>query len=130
MTFLARSHGLVVKADGSWPRGCGFKRWHRILDGWKQFASYCIKEKLKIKVAKWGTPKKYFKKVLKFHFTYVTYSRQWVSNDLLKQNLWVPCFRRDTWWSSRGQLPAAWTPTTRRWRCRDPKTKKKQQFIF
>jgi hypothetical protein len=25
-------------------------------------ASYYIKEKLKIKVAKWGTPKKYFKK--------------------------------------------------------------------
>jgi hypothetical protein len=31
-----------------------------ILDGCKQFASYYIEEKLKIKVAKWGTPKKYF----------------------------------------------------------------------
>ncbi len=35
--------GLVVKADGSWPRGCGFKLWHRILEGCKQFASYYIK---------------------------------------------------------------------------------------
>jgi hypothetical protein len=32
------------------------------LDGCKQFASYYIKEKLKINVAKRGTPKKYFKK--------------------------------------------------------------------
>ena len=44
--------------SGSWPRGCGFKPRHRILDGCKQFASYYIKEKLKIKVAKMGTPKK------------------------------------------------------------------------
>jgi hypothetical protein len=44
-------------AYGSWPRGCGFKPRHRIVDGWKWFASYYIKEKLKIKVAKWGTPK-------------------------------------------------------------------------
>jgi hypothetical protein len=58
----ARSHGLVVKADGSWPRGGGFKPRHRILYGCKRFASYYIKEKLKLKVAKWGTPKKYFKK--------------------------------------------------------------------
>ena len=27
------SHGLVVKADGSWSRGREFKPWHRILDG-------------------------------------------------------------------------------------------------
>jgi hypothetical protein len=33
----------------------------RILDGCKQFASDYIKEKLKIKVAKWGTPKNIFK---------------------------------------------------------------------
>ncbi len=51
---MARSHGLVAKADGSWPRGCGFKPRHCILDRCKQFASYYIKEKLKIKVAKWG----------------------------------------------------------------------------
>ena len=50
-------HGLVVKADGSRPRGCGFKPWHRILYGCKRFARK-IEEKLKIKVAKWGTPKK------------------------------------------------------------------------
>jgi hypothetical protein len=55
---VARNHGLVVKADGSCPRGHGFKPRHRRLDGCKRFASYYIKEKLKIKVAKWGTPKK------------------------------------------------------------------------
>jgi hypothetical protein len=33
-----------------------------ILDGCKQIASYYIKKKLKIKVAKWGTPKKKKKK--------------------------------------------------------------------
>jgi hypothetical protein len=42
------------------PRGRGFES-RRILDGCKQFASYYIK-KLKIKVTKWGTPKKIFKK--------------------------------------------------------------------
>jgi hypothetical protein len=51
--------GLVVRAEGSRPRGRGFES-RRILDGCKQFASYYIKEKLKIKVAKWSTPKKYF----------------------------------------------------------------------
>jgi hypothetical protein len=59
---MAISHGLVVKADGSWPRGHGFKPRHRILDGCKQIASYYIKENLKIKVAKRGTPKKILKK--------------------------------------------------------------------
>jgi hypothetical protein len=53
-----RTAGQVVKADGSYPRGRGFKPQHRILDGCKQFASYYFKEKLKIKVAKWGAPKK------------------------------------------------------------------------
>jgi hypothetical protein len=43
-------------------RGRGFKPRHCILDGCKRFASYYIKEKLKIKVAKWGTPKKIIKK--------------------------------------------------------------------
>ena len=56
----ARSHGLVVKADGSRPRGRGFKPRHRILDGCKQFDSYNRNEKLKIKEAKWGTPNFFF----------------------------------------------------------------------
>jgi hypothetical protein len=51
----------VVRAEDSHPRGRGFESC-RILDGCKQFASYYIKEKLKIKVAKWGTPKKNIKK--------------------------------------------------------------------
>jgi hypothetical protein len=51
----------VVRAEDSRPRGRGFKS-RRILDGCKRFASYYTKEKLKIKVAKWGTPKKYLKK--------------------------------------------------------------------
>ncbi len=50
----------------------GFKPWHRLLDGCKQFASYYIKEKLKIKVAKWGTPKKYLGKKL-FYNQYFRY---------------------------------------------------------
>jgi hypothetical protein len=48
--------GLVVRAEDSRPRGRGFES-RRILDGCKRFASYYIKEKLKVKVAKWGTPK-------------------------------------------------------------------------
>ena len=52
---MARCHGLVVKADGSWPRGRGFKPRHRILYGCKQFTLHL---QLKIKVAKWGTQKK------------------------------------------------------------------------
>jgi hypothetical protein len=51
----------VFRAEDSRPKGRGFES-RRILDGCKQFASYYIKEKLKIKVAKWGTPKKIFKK--------------------------------------------------------------------
>ncbi len=58
---LGKKPGLVVKAEGSRPRGRGFKSC-RILNGCKRFASYYIKEKLKIKVAKWSTPKKNIKK--------------------------------------------------------------------
>jgi len=36
INYKARSHGPVVKVDGSWPRGCGFKPWHCILDGYKR----------------------------------------------------------------------------------------------
>jgi hypothetical protein len=54
--LFARSHGLVVKAEDSQLSGCGFESRHRLLDG-------CYNWKImKIKVAKWGTPKKYFKK--------------------------------------------------------------------
>jgi hypothetical protein len=53
--------GLVVRAKDSRPRGRGFES-RCILDECKRFASYYIKEKLKLKVAKWGTPKKIFKK--------------------------------------------------------------------
>ena len=58
---MARSHGLVVKADGSWPRGCEFKPQHRLLDGCKQFASYYIKEKFENKGSQMGHTKKYLK---------------------------------------------------------------------
>ncbi len=51
----------MVRAEDSRPRGRGFESRH-ILDKCKQFASYYIKEKLKIKVAKWGIPKKKYKK--------------------------------------------------------------------
>ncbi len=48
----------MVKADSSWPRGRGLEPQHHILDGCKRVAVNYIKEKLKIKVAEWGTPKK------------------------------------------------------------------------
>jgi hypothetical protein len=41
---------------------------NRILDGCKRFSSYYIREKLKIKVAKWGTPEKYLQKKFALHF--------------------------------------------------------------
>jgi hypothetical protein len=61
-TIRLRTPGLVVKADGSRPRGRGFKPWHCIFDGCKRFTCYYVKEKFKIKVVKWGTPKKIFQK--------------------------------------------------------------------
>ena len=59
--LVGQKPGLVIRAEDSCPRGRGFES-RRILDGCKQFASYYIKEKFKIKVAKWVTPKKIFKK--------------------------------------------------------------------
>jgi hypothetical protein len=47
----------VVRPEDTRPRGRGFDS-RRILDGCKRFASYYNEEKLKIKVAEWGTPKK------------------------------------------------------------------------
>jgi hypothetical protein len=54
----------VVKADGSSPRGRGFKTSNPCTVYWMDVsdASYYIKEKSKIRVAKWGTPKNSFKK--------------------------------------------------------------------
>jgi hypothetical protein len=51
------SHVLLVNWNSFWLKLNKANR-HRILDVCKRFASYNIKEKLKIKVAKWGTPKK------------------------------------------------------------------------
>jgi hypothetical protein len=52
----------VVKADGSQSRNRGFEPRHHKLDGCKH-ASYYINPKImKIKVAEWGTQKKYLKK--------------------------------------------------------------------
>jgi hypothetical protein len=50
----------VVKVEDSQLSGCGFEPQRHILDGVSE-ASYYI-GKREIKVAKWGTPKKYFKK--------------------------------------------------------------------
>jgi hypothetical protein len=47
---LGEKPGLVVRVECSGLRGRGFES-HHILDGCKRFASYYIKEKLKIKVA-------------------------------------------------------------------------------
>ncbi len=56
LRILARSHGPLVKAEDSQHRGCGFESRHHILDGCKLLQ---LKNNKKIKVAKWGTPKKY-----------------------------------------------------------------------
>ncbi len=50
----------MVRVEDSRPRGRGFKSQHRILDGYKQFASYYIKEKLKNKGSQMGHTKKIF----------------------------------------------------------------------
>ncbi len=49
----------MVKGEDSQLSGCGFKSQHRILDGISEATITLEKE---IKVAKWGTPKKYLKK--------------------------------------------------------------------
>ncbi len=49
----------MVNGEDSQLSGCGFEPWRRILDGVSE-ASYYI-GKGDIKVAKWGTPKKYLK---------------------------------------------------------------------
>ncbi len=60
----------MVRAEDSRPRGRGFES-RRIVDGCKRFASYYIKEKLKINVAKWGAPKK--KRILAtIHLNYIS----------------------------------------------------------
>ncbi len=51
-------HGLVVKAEDSQLSGCGFKSRHRRLDCCKCCWLLQLKKIMKIKVAKWGTPKK------------------------------------------------------------------------
>jgi hypothetical protein len=52
---VARSHGLVVKAEDSQLSGCGFESWHLILDGCKRCKLLKMKNYEK-KLAKWGTP--------------------------------------------------------------------------
>jgi hypothetical protein len=52
---MTRSHGPVIKVDGS---NHGTVYWMDV----SNLLAITLKEKLKIKVAKWGTPKKIFKK--------------------------------------------------------------------
>ncbi len=49
LNYLAISHGLVIKADGSWPSGSGLESRHRWMDV-NNHASYYMKEKSKIKL--------------------------------------------------------------------------------
>ena len=55
LSYKAKSRGLVVKAEDSQLRGCGFEPWRGILDG---VSYYKLQWKNEIKVAKRGTPKK------------------------------------------------------------------------
>ncbi len=59
----------MVRAEGSRPRGRGFES-RRILDGCKRL--HCTMRITKIKVAKWGTPKKNIKKK-KIYIYYKSY---------------------------------------------------------
>jgi hypothetical protein len=59
----------VVKAEDSQLSGCGFEPWHRILDGVSEAGYYKLQWKNEIKVAKWGTPKKYLKNKNIFYFS-------------------------------------------------------------
>jgi hypothetical protein len=61
----------VVKADGSWPRGCGSKPQQHLLDGCKRFArAITLKEKLKNKGSQMGHAKKNILRfVLVYHFS-------------------------------------------------------------
>ena len=52
----------MVKAEDLQLSGCGFETRRRILDGVSKASYYKLQCKNKIKVAKWGTPKK---KILK-----------------------------------------------------------------
>jgi hypothetical protein len=54
----------VVKAEDSQLSGCGFEPRRRILDGVSKASYYKLQWKKEIKLAKWGTPKKYLKKIL------------------------------------------------------------------
>jgi hypothetical protein len=56
------SRGLVVKLEDSQLRGCGFEPRRRILNGVRDAIYYKLQWKKEIKVAKWGTPKKYLRK--------------------------------------------------------------------
>ena len=58
LAYQAKKPGLLVKAYDSRPIGCGFESCH-ILDG---CITYTLTIKT-IKVAKQGTPKKYFNKL-------------------------------------------------------------------
>ena len=60
--MIDESRGLVVKAEDSQLSGCGFEPRRRILDGVSEASYYKLQWKKEIKVAKWGTPKKIFKK--------------------------------------------------------------------
>ncbi len=59
--MIDESRGLVVKAEDSQLSGCGFEPRRRILDGVSEASYYKLQWKKEIKVAKWGTPKKYLK---------------------------------------------------------------------
>ncbi len=59
--MVGEKPGLVARAEDSRPRGRGFES-RRILDGVSDASYYIPNERKRIKVAKWGTPKKYLKK--------------------------------------------------------------------
>ncbi len=68
-TYLVRSRGLVVKADDSQSRGCGFEPRRRILDGMQAKLAIALKIK-RNKGSQMGHTKKKKKKKKKKSCTY------------------------------------------------------------
>ncbi len=76
----ASSHGLVVKADGSWPIDHGFKARHRIWDGCKRWSKLLHLKKIENKGSQMGnflTKIKNWKRFKKTTLTATTKKRKW-----------------------------------------------------
>jgi hypothetical protein len=87
--YIGESRGLVVKGEDSQLSGCGFETRRRILDGVSEACYYNGKRELKVAI--WGTLKKYLKKVS----LYTTH----------RHLAWLPgCFDNSLWLFSHTKI--------------------------